>query len=400
MNKKRVRDLKIISFLCIIILVCELAYIGYHFLYRSEESVYFEGVNAVASARNCYISVGSNNDNDKHFEKAKISKYDLDRKKNYEKLYNVGYNSSFFGVVVDEDNYVVVGSYEKTLEEHEDSIRRALIVKYDSNGDIVFEKDFSLLDNSKFTNIIAVGDYYYVTGQSIYKNTRVGNKDGGAILAKYNKDGDLIWYKTYGSNKSSIYNDLLVVGNSIYTVGTDDDYLGIISKYDLDGNFITYNDYRTTDALGFSGIASIDGFIYVSGALRRENDDNDAMVVRYNLDCVYIDQVVYTGDGIERFNKLIVDDDNNIVAIGSMAVAQEESGISEYNYDGIIAKYDKNLKYVDAVFYGDDRDDFFTDVLFTNNEYVVVGYSFYEDGSYMSKFIRYSKALKVLGVES
>jgi hypothetical protein len=29
-----------------------------------------------------------------------------------------------------------------------------------------------------------------------------------------------------------------------------------------------------------------------------------------------------------------------------------------------------------------------------------VGYSFYEDGSYMSKFIRYSKALKVLGVES
>ena len=35
-----------------------------------------------------------------------------------------------------------------------------------------------------------------------------------------------------------------------------------------------------------------------------------------------------------------------------------------------------------------------------NNEYLVSGYSSYEDGSYLSKFIRYSDALKVLGVES
>lgn len=399
MNKRRVQELKFISFVCMIILVCEILYIGYHFLYQEEESVYFEGINAMISVDDYYVTVGSNNDNDNHYEKAKISKYDLKRQKDSEKLYNVGYNSSFFGIASDGEDYVVVGSYEKTEKEHEDSVRRALIVKYDKYGEIVFEQDFRVLDNSKFTGIAVVGEYYYVTGQSIYKNTRVGSKDGGAILAKYNRDGDLIWYKTYGSNKSAIYNELLVVGDSIYTVGTDENYLGIIAKYDLDGNFITYNDYRTTDSLGFSGIASIDGFIYVSGALRRENDDNDAMIVRYNQDLVYIDQVVYTGNGIERFNKLIVDDHDNIVAIGTMAVAQEEGGISEYNYDGIIAKYDKNLKYVDSVSYGDDRDDFFTDILFVDDEYVVIGYSFYDDGNYMSKFIRYSKALKVLGVE-
>ena len=58
-----------------------------------------------------------------------------------------------------------------------------------------------------------------------------------------------------------------------------------------------------------------------------------------------------------------------------------------------------DLKKIDLVNYGADRDDYFTDIMLDQGEYVVVGYSFYDEGSYMSKFIRYSKALKVLGVE-
>ena len=50
--------------------------------------------------------------------------------------------------------------------------------------------------------------------------------------------------------------------------------------------------------------------------------------------------------------------------------------------------------------YGDERDDYFTDVQYVDGSYLVVGYSSYEDGSYLSKFIRYSNALKVLGVET
>ena len=399
MNRRKVQRYKTISFICIVILICELCYIGYRTLYRSEKSVYFEGVNAIISTDNSYITVGSNNDNDNHYEKAKISYYNLAKEKVFEKLYNIGYNSSFFGVAVDGEDVIAVGSYEKEEKDHNDSVRRALIVKYDSIGNVVFEKDFGLLDNSKFTSVVVDGEYYYVTGQSIYRNTRVGNKDGGAILLKYNKDGELIWYKTYGSSKNSIYNDLVIEGGNIYTVGTDNNYIGVIVKYDLDGNYLTYNDYKTTDSIGFSGIVATNKSIYVSGALRRENDNTDAMIVRYSYDCRYIDQAVYTGEGIERYNKMIVDDQGSIVAIGTQAIAQEDVGITEYNYDGIIAKYDEDLKQIDLVNYGADRDDYFTDIIFDKGEYVVAGYSFYDEGSYMSKFIRYSKALKVLGVQ-
>lgn len=400
MNRKKVERLKTISFICIAILVLELIWVGYHLLYRRETSVYFEGMNAIAEREHDFITVGSNNDNANFYEKAKISQYNSQREKYFEKLYNVGFNSSFFGIAVDGDYLVAVGSYEKDEESHRDSVRRALIVKYDKEGNILFEKDFGLLDNSKFTSVVVTEDAYYVTGQSIYKNTRVGDKEGGAILAKYSKDGDFLWAHTYGSSKSSIFNDLIIIDQNIYVVGTNQDYIGIIVQYDMDGNFIHFNDYKVTDSLGFSDIVEMNGFLYVCGALRRENDNNDAMIVRYNKNCVYIDQAVYTGSGIERFNKLMVDDQEHIVAIGTMAVAQEKSGITEYNYDGIIAKYDGNLKYIGAASYGDDRDDYFNDILFHDGEYIVVGYSFYDNGSYMSKFIRYSKALKVLGVES
>lgn len=398
-NKKIVRRLRFVALILFLLFVFELGYVLYSFFNRKEESIYFDGMNAIVTLDKYYATVGSNNDNDNHYEKAKITKFNLNKQKTFEKLYNVGYNSSFFGVLIDGDDLVAVGSYEKTLNDHNDSIRQALIVKYDKDGNVLFDKDFSILDNSKFTGIIKVGEFYYVTGQSIYKNTSIGSADGGAILAKYDKDGELLWYKSYGSSKSSIFNDLLVVGDYIYTVGTDDNHLGIIVKYDMDGNLITYNDYKTTDPLGFSGIVNIDGFIYTSGAVRRDNFDNDAMIVRYNLDCVYIDQVIYSGMGIERYNKLIVDDSNHLVAIGTMAIPKEDDGISEYNYDGIIAKYDSDLKEIDVVSYGDERDDYFTDIKFVDGRYLVVGYSSYEDSSYMSKFISYSRAFKVVGVE-
>ena len=399
MNRKRVYFLRFISILCILALIGELSYVVYCKYFQEKKYVYFDGVNAVVATNKYYAAAGSNNDNDSHYERAKISKYNLKKEKTFEKLYNVGYNSAFFGILLDGEDIVAVGSYEKTEEDHKDSVRRALIVKFDKKGNIVFEQDFQMLDNSKFTGITQVGTDYLVTGQSIYKNNRVGIEDGGAILVKYDKDGKLLWKKSYGSSKSAIFNDCKVINNYIYAVGTDENYLGIFVKYDVDGNFITYNDYKTTDSLGFSGIESIGDFIYISGALRRDNNDNDGLIVRYDLGCEYIDQVVYTGSGIERFNKLMVDDQNNLVAIGTMAIETLEDGVSEYNYDGIVAKYDANLKYVDSVSYGDERDDYFTDIIFVDDMYLVVGYSSYEDGSYMSKFIRYSKALKVLNVE-
>ena len=403
-KKKMLKRVKYLTIICVIILIAEILFVMYSLLFKNKESLYFDGINALITNDSYYVTVGSNNDNTNYYEKAKVSKFNSKREKTFEKLYNVGYNSAFFGVSMDEDNIVAVGSYEKTSTDHKDSIRRALIVKYDNTGEIVFSKDFKLLDNSKFTSVTTVNDGYLITGQSVYKNTKVGTKDGGAILLKYDKDGNLLWTKTYGSSKSAIFNDLLIVNDTIYTVGMDTNNVGVICKYDLDGNFIGYNDFKYTDDVGFSGITNIGDNIYISGVERLSSTKTRAMIVRYDLDCNYINQVSYTSKDSTRYNKLAVDEHNNIIAIGiktsNKNTKNKTRTADNVNYDGIIGKYNSDLNEVTVVNYGDDRDDYFTDIQVKNNEYLVVGYSSYEDGSYLSKFIRYSDALKVLEVGS
>ena len=397
MNREKYKKIRLIIIICVFLLAFELFYIGYRSFNSGQKPVYFVGINSLEVNNDSYVTVGSNNDNDNHYEKAVVSLYNSKKEKEYEKLYNVGYNSAFFDVLIDEDSLVAVGSFEKTKEEHNNSTRRALIVKYDSEGNVIFEHDFSVLDNSKFTSIIKSGDSYYVTGQSIYSNTKVGDDSGGAILAKYDKDGNLVWSKTFGNSKESIFNDAIIVGKYLYVVGMSENHSGVIVKYDMDGNYISSGNYNTCDVLGFSGIVYLNDSIYVCGSKKLSGNDTNALIVEYDYDCDYVGEKSFETTGKGRFNKMVVDDHNNIIVIGTISGEANRKNISFT--DGVIAKYNANLKLIDNVIYGDERDDYFTDVKINDGNYLVVGYSSYEDGSYMSKFISYSSALKVLGVE-
>ena len=401
MSKKTLKNLKIISIICVIVLLLEIIYVGYKVLYQGKESVYFEGVNEMIIGNDYLVTVGSNNNNDNHYEKAKISKYNKNKEKQFERLFSVGYNSSYFGIIEDDNNFLVVGSYEKTKEDHDDSIRRGLFTKYDITGNVLFRKEYKLLDNTKFTSITKINDGYLVTGQSIYKNTHIGDDKGGAILIRYDKDGNIIWSRSFGSSKSAIFNKAIIVNNYIYVVGVNADDVAIICKYDFDGNIIKSVEYKYTDSLGFRDLIYYDRFIYVVGASRKTRSDTDAIIVKYDLECNYNEQAVYDGTGLDRFNRIIKDNQNKLVVIGTIAKSRKvkQKSVDEYNYDGIIAKYNNNLKKISVITYGDDKDDYFTDVKLFNDNYLVCGYSSYEDSSYMSKFISYSSAVKVLGVE-
>jgi hypothetical protein len=156
-----------------------------------------------------------------------------------------------------------------------------------------------------------------------------------------------------------------------------------------------------TDSIGFSDICSIDSKLFVCGANKSGDNITKSMIVEYDEDCNYISEVSYEADGINRYNKLVVDSNNNIIVIGSIKLSKKTSDKTAdiFNYDAIISKYKSSLEEVSVVTYGDEKDDFFTDITLVDKKYLVSGYSSYEDGSYMSKFLRYSEALKLIGVE-
>ena len=400
MKMNTVKLLKYIAVVCVAVLFLEAIYIIY---VVRDKSIYFDGINSIINVGNKFVAVGSNNNNDKFFEKAKITKYNEDKEKVFEKIYNKGYNGVFFDVIEDSDgNLIAVGSLESSEEDHLEGNRVGLIVKYDKDGNLLYENTYSVLDNSKFTSIDLVEDGYVVCGQSVYDNMVVGlSKDGGSIIVKYDEELNVEWTNNYGDNKSSSYNDILVYDNYIYTVGVTDSVVGIVSKYDFDGNVINTVRYENTDNLGFTGIVLFDEHLLVSGAILDSDKSSDGLLLKYNTDLAITKDIVYVSDSNERFNQIIIDKHNNVVVVGTSARLDNSSSdrVNVYIHNGLIGKYDKNLEKVSVIEYGDDRDDYFTDVIISKGNYLVSGYSSYEDGSYLSKFITYSDALKTLEVE-
>ena len=402
MEKKLFKLLKLVAIVCVVILIIELIYIIY---LLQGKSIYFDGINSVINVDKGYVAVGSNNNNEKYYEKAKITKYNDKKEKVFEKLYNKGYNGVFFDVILDqEENLIAVGSFESSEEDHLEGRRIGLIVKYDKDGNLLYENTFKVLDNTKFTSVEVMDDGYIVTGQSIYSDMKVGfSSDGGAFVMKYDKELKLIWKSNYGDSKSSSYNDVAIYKNNIYVVGVTENNIGIISKYNDKGKLLDTSKYKYTDDLGFTGIVCYDKHFYVTGGKKNvETTDVDAVIIKYERDLDVDEEVTYEDKGFERFNQVIVDKNNNIVVVGTTAEVNKvdsSESVNVFIHDGLIGKYDKDLEKVSVVRYGDDRDDYFTDVIVSDGNYLVSGYSSYEDGSYLNKFITYSDALKTLGVE-
>ena len=386
MNKKKIKYLKILMTIIVVILFIELFYIVYLFFFTKENPIYFDGTNSfIYNSNNKYIAVGSNNDNDKYYEKGKITVYDKDLNKIKEKFYNKGYKSTFLDLVEDNDGYVVVGSYEKTKIDNEHNSRRALIVKYDLEGNVLFEKDFRVTKDSAFTGVICVDDGYVVVGYSISEDD---SENGGAYIVKYDKTGNVIWTSNYGDKSNAKFKDIIRIDNYYYVVGINENNISVICKFDSNGKLIKDSYYKYTDNLGFTGIVNYNNNLYITGSRKEKGKeyDGNALIVKYDYDLNKDKEVIYNIDKASRYNTLKVDKDN-IIAIGTINVNKQ--------YDGLIGKYDSDLNVIVTEELGSSTDTYFNDLIIVDGKYRVIGYSSYNN-NYLTKFITYSDALRVL----
>lgn len=397
MGKKTKLLIKVVIILCILILVVDVLVLLYKKNINDKKKTFFESLNSYVIYKDNYYGVGSNNINRYSYERATLTKYNSNYKKVWSNTFDSKFNSTYYNISRDGDNLLAVGSYEKNKDENKDSLRTALFVKYDKNGNIVFKKDLQILGNSKFTNVLVLDDGYIVVGQSIYPNDVLGNEQtGGAIIVKYSKNGKVIWQRNAGGNKSGLFNDVILDGENLYAVGKDATRYGIIVKYSLDGNEEKAVSYAKTDTLGFSSIVKKkDNFIVVGAKKVKEDDEYDhdinGLIVEYNRDLDKINENVFSDKkgGLERFNKVIVNKKNNIVVVGHEAVLDKEKSTKEknaYSYRGIIVKYDNDLKVINSEVYHKNEDDYFTDLKESNGIYVVSGYHKYNSNSYKTFF--------------
>lgn len=406
-EEKKVRLFKIFKIIFIVaicIIIIELfVMVIMHFINESKINYLDTIYDASLVEDNYYIAAGSSNFKNSRFnnkktyklysdeakkeyrkvitEQAKLVKYDMDKKVIWEKTFATEYDSTFYDAVNVSDGFIAVGSYIYEYDQIELRVRDGLIVKYDSDGNYKWHKNYQILGDTEFYKVIDVNDGIIAIGQSIYENMQLGNHTtGGGIIVKYDYDGNIVWKNNFGGNKSGSFNDIVVTDDGYIVCGKDGANYGLIAKFDKEGKIKWhYSTYKlaVTDNLGFNAIKLYDNKLYIASSINYSDEKNEKGDPIYKFKgCIYVYDLngkclkKYRSDSTESFTDLIIDN-NGITAIG---ITNEKNDKYD-NQTAVITKFDLEGNELIKDYYGGLNNDVLTTIIDNNNEYMVFGYS-------------------------
>jgi hypothetical protein len=144
---------------------------------------------------------------------------------------------------MDDENIIIVG-----YKQDSSGNKNAIIIKYDLDGNLVWNYDFGGGGTDRFNDVIYTGDGYIAVGDSSSNDgNMLGLSIGGtdAIIVKYNLDGSILSKKVVGGNNTDQFSSIeltvddkfLLIGNSDSTNG---DIQGLTTKGNNDGIMFYY----------------------------------------------------------------------------------------------------------------------------------------------------------------
>lgn len=391
----------VLAIICGVILLLEGVYVIVHKISIENKKVYYDTMNSITIDETDIIAVGSSNfkysKNYSHtngLEKGKIIKYNKNGEILFEKMYQTGINTTFSSVINISDGYIVVGSGVFSEKESTEEAREAFIIKYDKDGNLVWEKFYQVITNTRFNKVIETSDGYIAIGQSIYANMEMGNhRTGGGIIVKYDKDGNQIWHNNHGGMKSGNFNDVVEVDGNFYVAGKDATDSANIVKFDKDGKYIWHKNYSYTDTIGFTGIAYLNNSLYVVGSKKILPDDyqegdkrntinTDALLVIYDLEGNKKEEKTFGGSNYERYNSILAYH-NNLYVVGN--TSSKDAGFKLETdgelMTGLVVRYDENGNILKKDILGGSNNDNLTDITTDGVCLYISGYSNSKDGN-------------------
>ena len=448
-EKKSIKKIaKIIAIICLIIILIELIVMFVMHQIRESKLTYIDTLYNIESVDDeYYIAVGSSNFkhskynnaftyqytdgikkdqvNTVYAEQAKLVKYDKELNVVFEKTFEGEYDSIFYDATVKDDGIYAVGSYVYEEEQLGLKTRDGLLTKYDLNGNFLWSKNYQVLGDTEFKEVLVVSDGLIVVGQSIYESMEIGNHpNGGGIIVKYDFNGNIIWKNNFGGNKSGIFEDVVETSDGYIACGKDATNYGMLVKFDKEGNRLWVKNYANTDTYGMYDIKIKDEKLYIASAYNKSEEKNeegnlifeyDACVFVYDLNGELLDTYTIGGNNDDRFTSLLLLEEK-IVAVGytnssdiqltgiNYKEDMSEAMIVEFDYDGKILnknpKSGKNNEVLNEIILAiPDTADLINDT----KSYVVVGYSNSKinllngnNKDYFSRVLRYDEKLELL----
>lgn len=376
----------------------------------------YEQFTKVVPTSDGYIVVGASSSTDGPFTNlnrgygdAIIVKYDKDGNLEWNKNYGGSGEEIFLDIIVVDDGYITVGeSYSSDGDlnglykgssyppEYDMVPSDAIVVKYDFNGNVIWKKSYGGTEDDSLNQIEKIDDGYVVTGYTYSTNSdlKETGSQGSAVIIKYDFNDNIVWKKCFGGSNGESFSTFIetdtgyILSGSSYS--TDGDLTGlnkgmsdaIIVKYDLDWNISWIKNFGGSNIDRFNKtILLSDGYLSV-GYSKSNNSDlvglnkglGDAIIVKHDFDGNIVWNKNYGGSlDFESFTNVILSDNNYIVVGQSRSIDGDLTGLNRGGSDAIMVKYSLNGNVLTKENYGGSGTDFFYDIVKLNNGYIITG---------------------------
>lgn len=283
-------------------------------------------------------------------------------------------------IIEDKDgNYVLVGTTRSTNIESFNGIPGGIILKYDTNGNLIWEKVYpktmfyevnqdnggnylvagtngiyifdkngdviftEILDDSRYNSIKPTSDGGFITAGAINEK---------ASLRKYNSQYKLEWEKNWTSPKkegNSYFINVLQLKDGSYIangitdpINNDDDF-SMMVKYNAKGEEQWAKPAKLINGYIYhTGTVTSDGSYILTGFTDELTDKTDAYINKYDSDGNIIWQYKLEGNGTDNIVGITEMKDQSILLTGFSGSTDIPDFENKGLYDAIIIKLDKN----------------------------------------------------------
>lgn len=260
-------------------------------------------------------------------------------------------NDIDFGEVylTEENEFIYAGFNEKE--------KKSKILKYDKNGKVIWETFWEDSSSISFNSIdVDSNGDIYIAGQ-LLPNENINN-DYDAIVLKYDKNGNYIWDRKFIGNSSDGFGNILVLdeGYIVFGLSTSTNVSGIESDGETYSFGIRYNDERNV-----LWKKKYDFYFDSSNVVVKDN-----RIFVYSEDSSEIYEIDLHGDvvnqislEIDNCSDFLIDDEDNIIAFEKYLPNDGDTftkiyTVKKFNKNGILLwetkiSKENNISHLDSV---------------------------------------------------
>lgn len=228
----------------------------------------------------------------------------------------------------------------------------AFLLKYDLKGNLKWNVTWESPNFDSAYDLVAYGDDIYITGFTTV-STRPKEEDMDVFLAKFDKDGQLLWNTTWGGigwmgEPSRDYSrDIEVLDGFIYIVGTTTHDASSLSeqdilllKYDSEGQLIWEKNLGMPSTYEYGNCLEVEGdALYVAGMFMDLRSPStrieDQFLAKLDSDGRLLWNITWGGAGSDSCKGMVLHE-GDIYITGSKYISNTQ------NYDIFLQKFDQN----------------------------------------------------------